>query len=380
MTRLTRRAFTLVELLVVMSVIAVLVALLMPGLATVWKTVHVTQCMSNLGTLYKAQQAWRNENNSTLFAGGGDWAVKLASYVTNDSVFNCPEGWESSQASGGSGSWSGGGSEEETSDEDEENEGRPEDFIGDSFSFDVYDGPSFQNKLWNVSINSEWARRTQVGRNDYRYQIEDLGYIGGGDRDFKDIDVVVKFVGSTPSEVTLVQGKHGSQAYRFDLIINGKVAVHNIDEYASTHNVGEYVPPDPSTWNNTGTGGSTYGKSIYVGHYYKQSDYGLSRGSYEILERDVPAVDSKLFLILDYGKSLADYTNISVPDPWNKYFFTDVEEWDRTYNVSGELHWRKYFSLRHFERANVLFCDGHVEGLSADDLRSTNPLWKYTGL
>ena len=373
-----RRGFTLVELLVVMAVIAVLIALLMPGIANIWKTARMTQCMTNLSTLFKAEQSWRSEKGETLFAGGWDWAVKLSPYVSTDNVFSCPDGYEAIVSGGAGGSGSSGSPGDDSSDS-QEDLGRPDDFVGDSFSFDVYSGPDFQTKLWNVSINSPWAKKTRVGKNDYRYQIEDQGYSGGGDRDFADIDVVVRFVGSAPSEVTLVQGKHGTQGYRFDLLINGKVVVHNIDEYASTHNVGDYVPPDSGSWSDSSSG-IGYGKSIYVGHYYKQSDYGVSRGSYEILERELPRVDSRLFLILDYGKSIADYSDISTNDPWTQYFFTDVDEWQQAYNGSGDLNWHKFFSLRHFEQANVLFCDGHVEPLKAEDLKPTSPLWRYAGL
>jgi prepilin-type N-terminal cleavage/methylation domain-containing protein len=50
---MTRRAFTLVELLVVIALISVLLALLMPALGGVWARLHELQCQHNLGQLAK---------------------------------------------------------------------------------------------------------------------------------------------------------------------------------------------------------------------------------------------------------------------------------------------------------------------------------------
>lgn len=57
-----RRAFTLVELLVVIAVIAVLVALLLPALAHARETGGAVKCLSNLRQLFIACRAYADEN------------------------------------------------------------------------------------------------------------------------------------------------------------------------------------------------------------------------------------------------------------------------------------------------------------------------------
>jgi len=133
---------------------------------------------------------------------------------------------------------------------------------------------------------------------------------------------------------------------------------------------------DPATMKVTITGGLT--------RYY--GDYAINRGTYE--RRDgstVTGVDGKLFYILDYGgwDLVANYTTGSL-DPWHKYFISSlrgqtdaISAWQAAFPDEGD--WRSWQALRHFGKANVLFCDGHIESLVPDELRQSGPGWTYQG-
>src|SRR2546430_1081944 len=70
-----RRAFTLVELLVVMGIIAVLIALLLPALYRAREQAKTTRCLSNLRQLGQAAFAFAAENRGSLPAAIGNTGV-----------------------------------------------------------------------------------------------------------------------------------------------------------------------------------------------------------------------------------------------------------------------------------------------------------------
>lgn len=92
-----RRAFTLVELLVVIGIIAVLIALLMPALTRVREAAKGTTCLSNIRQLAIAQTAYAAAELNMLVPAGsgsndvqGSWINLLEPYAGKTFARRCP--------------------------------------------------------------------------------------------------------------------------------------------------------------------------------------------------------------------------------------------------------------------------------------------------
>lgn len=94
------RAFTLVELLVVIGLVAMLVAILLPTLGGARRAAMGTQCLSNLRQMYLAQHFYATDN-ARQFAGAVQvaderWELRLLPYLAPKSgaidprLLNCP--------------------------------------------------------------------------------------------------------------------------------------------------------------------------------------------------------------------------------------------------------------------------------------------------
>lgn len=93
-----KRAFTLIELLIVIAIIAILVGIAVPALNSALEQAKIAKDMSDLRQIGTATQMYMNDNNGVLFSTTGSWMSQLynadnparSKYLSSWNVFVSP--------------------------------------------------------------------------------------------------------------------------------------------------------------------------------------------------------------------------------------------------------------------------------------------------
>jgi len=393
MKRHVTRGFTLVELLVVITIVAILVVMIMPAFSSAWQTAQLTRCKRNLNTLYTAYGVWRQDRETKGWDArlqGEAWRGELLSYVEGDrTVFVCQSrGMRSGEdpaapttppvtpdpgggGEGGGGSGGGGGEGGGTTPPVvPPTPPDPEDY---AFTFNIYlqqgaiegvIGSPGQgiNGPYDVFIRAlplgshPYVRKTQYS-DHIRYEADDCGIGITGDAD---ITCDIYYSDGVPTKVAVIYGSgsgtdSATHRYIYDFLVCGQVFVKRWQtHYGQTFPLqkpekpGDFgYTPGASEFGGDSWGGGTGGAGSYGDPSNTppfvlplRGDYALSRGTYETVTtsstRTFQSLDAKLFFILDYPKAVADYTPGSTEGAdWQTYFIQYPELWD---NPNGGIY------------------------------------------
>jgi prepilin-type processing-associated H-X9-DG protein/prepilin-type N-terminal cleavage/methylation domain-containing protein len=396
------RAFSLVELMIVVAMIAILVAMLMPIIHAAWDAAFTTQCQTNLNRMWQAINARRAATGETGFVTGGSWPAYLSPYV-NSRVFHCPLGAERDIGGGAGGDSIGYGGTDGTGSSGD-GSGSDQPAIDPRYTVSDLTVRMFARLEWGGYKAGQFLGTafadSSYGVNVIHYQ--DYTYYGIDDRmffldqiisslDYKDIQVNLWLDGNRINKMVFLDSDKGSgssyEKFRFEVYLGEeKISDDFAGQLGTTIDFSAQAATFAAATANA-AGDQTLTDQLFsmiAQMAAKSFDYGLNKGTYDRDGARVSGVDPRMPLILDYGKSVADYESAATGkrDDWFLYFTDDEQKWMDVYHSllrPGES-WLKYAALRHGGRANVLFCDGHIEPLGPDELSEDNEaLWQRSG-
>ena len=292
-------AFTLVEMLVVIAIVALLMAILLPTVGKVRSQAKSAICQSNLRQIYQGTQLWRTSNKAEQELSFMNWRGTIASQLASADVWTCPE---------------------------------HENFLGTAesayfnYALRVKDG-SFRDLGYSLELHEgPFCDKKNVTTNSYELWMEDT-FTANTDNDRSDIVVKVTDLGGGKYTVVI---ERGSTGYNFDLVdtLTGTVVQANIQ-------TGQAV-----TINNAEGGRLSYGM---VGHNDPTQPTQHINRNYGNAAR---------IFAMDY-----DLMQVLVPlrntDPL-------VQRWSDPYFKQAN---GTYKFARHKGMVNALMGDGHTESL-----------------
>ena len=95
--KLYARAFTLIELLIVVAIIAVLAAVLFPVFAQAREKARQTNCLANYHQIGQAIPMYASDYDGVTPPDGGSFTGLIADsrpYIKNDGIFICPDDFD----------------------------------------------------------------------------------------------------------------------------------------------------------------------------------------------------------------------------------------------------------------------------------------------
>jgi len=385
-TRLVRRAFTLIELMIVIAIIGILVALLQPGFTLVTAAANQMRCATNLHRLWQAVSMRTGDETSQAskrLLRASAWPSQVLPYLESGAQFMiCPQGGESlsadsaSAASQSSGFTDGAGGGDTSSGGGSSGDDWPQSYaqISDLADFKTEKGGgvvyyvTLEEGLWCLKLSDEQyaAARAQnllnnssnadfirtkfdcvyhPGANRHTYWLCVEGH--GGDDDFKEalIHVMEQKDGSFSLDIST--GDHGST----NSLVSKPEGVKLADLPPNISGVHITLKPadDPDPVAGGGGGGSLYARNQEddpIANSVVSTSYAMN-----VYYPQMVSKGSKI-LLMDYTKYLA-YVN----DDWGG----DKMDPDQT-GVP--------LFARHSGRMNVLYADGSVV---AEDPKDVDP-------
>jgi prepilin-type processing-associated H-X9-DG protein len=302
--------------------------------SSAWQFCAMTRCQWNLHAIYQAQNIYRAENGTTAYATGGSWPGKLLPYLEGQScTFLCPAGHGGLSAGAGSGLPGDGG-----------------DWAVVSSNYGLSRGSYQRRDGTPVPIPSPGLFLIL----DYPKSLADYGGTLDG-----------------PVQITFdVYSSATFQTFLYTITLDSPMVratqvgpsswQYDIDDQPSCLDFGDIICIVDYE-------GDVAQRITFLPPIYHVCRFNLCVNG-EVLVHDIDQHIGKAFTLTPLGD-----------EPyWDKYFILDPDDWMRRYGDEGG-DWQSYQALRHFGKANVLFCDGHIELLSPEELRPTCPSWRYPG-
>jgi prepilin-type processing-associated H-X9-DG protein/prepilin-type N-terminal cleavage/methylation domain-containing protein len=363
MAHLRRKAFSLIELLIVVGIVVVLVALLLPVVQSSRESARLTQCKNNLRSLGMAYHQLASARGNSATAGiAAKWISRLLPYMERQSAnFVCPndganygnDDENGTGGTGGSGGSTGGSMEFQPNmppslvfNQVESNTiarvykerghyALPSGITVDRSTPGTYDSNSQTSQTTipaGTAVDVYYVHFDPVGSQSATIQNASIFFndvILGIICFSNSLDATDKTLGAPGTAYPTGQGARGYESGAEIVTLTDDMMGFTINRFQSTF-PGENTRILTKATDDGTVGGDGSGSSGVV-----LASYGMNN---QVLSRDV--LDPAQVLMTDYGKMSIDLDG--------KGGNNDAPTWLR---------------LRHSGRANILFGDGSVQGI-----------------